>query len=56
MLYYKGENMNLFDKILEMAKTKKVRVFFDMDGTCAEFKSGEKNDILANKRGLYLNK
>ncbi len=48
--------MILFDKILEMAKTKKVKVFFDMDGTCAEFKSGEKNDILTNKKGLFLDK
>ena len=48
--------MTLFDEIVELAKVKSVKVFFDMDGTCVEYRSGEKNDILTNKPGIYLNK
>lgn len=46
----------LVDEILEIAKSDNVTVFFDMDGTCVEYIAGEKDDILSNKPGLYLDK
>lgn len=48
--------MKFIDELKEKTKTQKVKLYFDMDGTCAEYNVGEKNDILTNKKGFYLTK
>lgn len=48
--------MNLFNQIENEAKENKVYIYFDMDGTCVEYKSGEKKLIMSNKKDLFLNK
>jgi len=47
----------LEQEIIELAKTKKVIVFFDMDGVCAEYgRPGEDKLIRSNAPGYYFNK
>ncbi|MBE7074735.1 MAG: hypothetical protein E7376_01995 [Clostridiales bacterium] len=46
----------LKDEIKHIAKTKKVIIFFDMDGVLAEYGAGEKKLILNNEPNFYLNK
>lgn len=48
--------MNLVDKIIEQAKGHKVYVYFDMDGTCVEYKSGEIQLIKGNQPNFFLQK
>ena len=48
--------MRILDEIIEYAKNNKVCCFFDMDGTCAELRTGEKKRILDNEKGFFLNK
>lgn len=45
--------MNVMIEIKEAAKTKPVLCLFDMDGTCVEYGSGEKAQILANKKDFF---
>jgi len=46
----------LIEKIKEEAKNKKVIMFFDMDGTIAEYSSADKDRIINNEVGFYLKK
>ena len=39
-----------------MAKSQKVKVFFDMYGTLAEYNAEDKEKILSNQAGVYLTK
>ena len=48
--------MNLVDKVKELAKENKVYIYFDMDGTCVEYKSGEIDLIKGNAKEFFLNK
>ncbi len=48
--------MRIIEEIRELAKNHKVYCFFDMDGTCAELKTGEKKRILDNEKGYFLGK
>lgn len=48
--------MDFFHRIKKEAKTSKIKLFFDMDGTCVEYTPGQKEEILNNKKGLYLEK
>ena len=45
--------MNVMIEIKEAAKTKPVLCLFDMDGTCVEYGSGEKAQIMANKKDFF---
>lgn len=46
----------LKDEIIEKAKQKPFRVYFDMDGVCSEERTGEHDLIVANAKDFYLNK
>ena len=46
--------MNLVEKIKTLAKENIVYLYFDMDGTCAEYKSGEKDLIKGNAKDFFL--
>lgn len=46
----------LIDLINLQSKTNKVYVFFDMDGVMAEYKSGERKDLLSNAPNFFINK
>lgn len=46
----------LEDKIIELAKTHQVKVFFDMDGVCAEYEADDGYLIKSNAPGFYFNK
>lgn len=45
--------MNVMIEIKEAAKTKPVLCLFDMDGTCVEYGSGEKAQIMANEKDFF---
>lgn len=45
--------MNMMKEIKETAKTKPVLCLFDMDGTCVEYGTGEKSQILANEKDFF---
>ena len=47
---------NLIKEIKTKAKSQKVKVYFDMDGTLAEYDVEDKEKILYNQAGLYLTK
>lgn len=47
---------NLIKEIKTKAKSQKVKVYFDMDGTLAEYDVEDKEKILSNQAGLYLTK
>lgn len=47
---------NLIKEIKTKAKSQKVKVYFDMDGTLAEYDAEDKEKILSNQAGLYLTK
>ncbi len=47
---------NLIKEIKTRAKSQKVKVYFDMDGTLAEYDAEDKEKILSNQAGLYLTK
>lgn len=47
---------NLIKEIKTRAKSQKVKVYFDMDGTLAEYDVEDKEKILSNQAGLYLTK
>ena len=44
------------DLVKETAKHKRVLILFDMDGTCVEYGTGEKQRILDNEPGFYYSK
>lgn len=46
----------LKDEIIEKAKQKPFRVYFDMDGVCSEERTGEHDLIVANAKDFYLKK
>ena len=46
----------LKDEIIEKAKKEKFRVYFDMDGVCAEERTGERDLIVANTKDFYFHK
>ncbi len=46
----------IIDEIKELAKLHRVMVFFDMDGTCAEYASTDKPRILSNEPKFYFEK
>ena len=47
---------NLIKEIKTKAKSQKVKVYFDMDGTLAEYDAEDKEKILSNQAGVYLTK
>ena len=47
---------NLIKEIKTRAKSQKVKVYFDMDGTLAEYDAEDKEKILSNQAGVYLTK
>lgn len=47
---------NLIKEIKTKAKLQKVKVYFDMDGTLAEYDAEDKEKILSNQAGVYLTK
>lgn len=46
----------LENKIIELAKANTVKIFFDMDGVCAEYGASDKHLIESNAFGFYLGK
>ncbi|MGN1162810.1 MAG: hypothetical protein ACI4T2_02720 [Christensenellales bacterium] len=46
----------IIDEIIERAKEKPFRVYFDMDGVCSEERTGEHDLIVANVKDFYFNK
>ena len=48
--------MNLVEKVKTLAKDNKVYLYFDMDGTCVEYKSGEIDLIKGNAKDFFLTK
>ncbi len=46
----------IIDKIKEQARTNKVNLFFDMDGTCAEYDTKDGPYIKSNEPGFYFSK
>lgn len=46
----------LKDEIIEKAKQKPFRVYFDMDGVCSEERTDEHDLIVANAKDFYLKK
>lgn len=46
----------LKDEIIEKAKQKPFRVYFDMDGVCSEERTGEHDLIVANVKDFYFKK
>lgn len=47
---------SLIKEIKTKAKSQKVKVYFDMDGTLAEYDAEDKEKILSNQAGVYLTK
>ena len=47
---------SLIKEIKTRAKSQKVKVYFDMDGTLAEYDAEDKEKILSNQAGVYLTK
>ena len=47
---------SLIKEIKTKAKSQKVKVYFDMDGTIAEYDAEDKEKILSNQAGVYLTK
>ena len=47
---------NLIKEIKTRAKSQKVKVYFDMDGTLAEYDAEDKEKILSNQARVYLTK
>lgn len=47
---------NLIKEIKTRAKSQKVKEYFDMDGTLAEYDAEDKEKILSNQAGVYLTK
>lgn len=45
--------MDVIKEIKDTAKFKPVLCLFDMDGTCVEYGSGEKAQIMANKKDFF---
>ena len=47
---------SLIKEIKTRAKSQKIKVYFDMDGTLAEYDAEDKEKILSNQAGVYLTK
>ena len=47
---------SLIKEIKTKVKSQKVKVYFDMDGTLAEYDAEDKEKILSNQEGVYLTK